>query len=156
MQYDRWRRPERAHFVVYRLHFFATTGEDSGQAAINRLLDELATADRPVLGEWRGPFVKEVASYRLATPDADGSAAADWLTLEFHVGVEFNADLVIGIDPDAEQAIWGSDLHAEVSLSGANPDWELVDRIWSTLERLWSAIAWDQQSGFEISRHVPS
>jgi hypothetical protein len=92
----------------------------------------------------------------LATPDADGSAAADWLTLELHIGVEFNADMVIGIDPDAEHAIWGSDLHAVVSLSGANPDWELVDRIWSTLELLWSAIAWDEQSGFAISRHVPS
>lgn len=142
--------------MVYRLHFFATTGEDSGQAAINRLLDELVASGRAVLGEWRGPFVDEVAAYQLATPSSDGSAAADWLTLELHVGVDFNADTVIEIDPDAEHAIWGSDLHAEVSLSGANPDWELVDRIWSTLERLWSAIAWDEQSKFKISRHVPS
>jgi hypothetical protein len=156
MCYDRQHRLERARCVVYRLHFFATTGEDSGQAAINRLLDELAAADRPVLGEWRGPFVEEVAAYRLATPNSDGSAAADWLTLEVHAGVEFNADMVTGIDPDAEHAIWGSDLHVEVSLSGADPDWELVDRIWTTLERLWSAIAWDEQSRFEISRQIPS
>jgi hypothetical protein len=65
---------------------------------------------------------REVAAYRLVTPDSYGSAVADWLTLEVHVGVEFNANVVIGIDPDAEHTICGSDLHAEISLSGANPD----------------------------------
>ena len=47
--------------MVYSLHFFATTGEESGQAAINRFLDELAVPGRPVLSEWLGPFADEVA-----------------------------------------------------------------------------------------------
>ena len=142
--------------MVYRLHFFATTGEDSGQEVMNRILDEVMASGQPLLGEWLGPFVDEVAAYRITASGSNGFAAAYWLTLELHVGVEFNADTVIGIDPDAEHLIWGSDLHATVSLSGANPDWELVDRIWSALERLWSAVAWDEQSGFDLTRHTPN
>jgi len=142
--------------MVYRLHFFAKTGEENGQAAINRLLDQVAASGRPVLSEWRGPFVDEVAAYRLATSGPDGAATADWLTLELHLGAEFNANMVIGTDPDDEHEIWGSDVHAQISLSGQNPDWELVHRIWSALERLWRAVAWDEQSEFDISRHAPS
>ena len=140
--------------MAYSLHFFARTGQETGQAAIDLILDAVLASGQPVLGEWLGSFVDEVAAYRLASSDLDGSAAADWLTLELHVGVEFNADTVISIDPHAEHAIWGSDLHATITLSGEDPDWELVNRIWSTLERLWSAAAWDEQSKFDITRRA--
>lgn len=30
------------------------------------------------------------------------------------------------------------------------------DRIWSMLERLWSAVAWDEHSGFDLSREIPT
>jgi hypothetical protein len=142
--------------MVYRLSFFGRCGEQTAQDVIGRLLDEVLADGAPILGEVRGPVasVDEIAAYRLATMTREREAAADWLTLEVHTGVGHNAETVIGVDPDAEHGIWGSDLYAVISLSGGDPDWALVDRIWSALERLWSAVAWDEQSGFDLSRPV--
>lgn len=144
--------------MVYRLSFFGRCGEQSAQDAVDVLLGEVLAEGAPVLGEVRGPIepVDEIAAYRLATMTADAQAAADWLYLEVHVGLAHNADVVIGVDPDGEQGIWGSDLYAVVELSGGNPDWVLVKRIWSALERLWSAVAWDEASGFDVSHEVPA
>jgi hypothetical protein len=47
--------------------------------------------------------------------------------LEVQVGVARNADMVIGVDPNAEHGIWGRDLYAGISLSVGNPDWALVE-----------------------------
>lgn len=140
--------------MVYRLSFFGRCGGQTAHEVIGLLLDEVLADGVPVLGEVRGPVVPvdEIAIYRLATMTHEREAAADWLTLEVHTGVAYNADTVIGVDPDAEHGIWGSDLYAMVSLSGGDPDWALVERIWSALERLWSAVAWDGHSGFDLSR----
>lgn len=81
---------------------------------------------------------------------------ADWLTLNLSVGVEYNADFVIHADPGDERGIWGSDLLAELILSGRSTDWPLVKRIWVVLATLWSAVAWDEMSGFEITEDAPS
>jgi hypothetical protein len=80
--------------------------------------------------------------------------AAGWLTLQFSVGVKYNAESVIGASPDGEHGIWGSDLLAELTLSGNDTDWPLVERIWAALAALWSAIAWDEMSGFEANNDV--
>lgn len=144
--------------MVYRLSFFGHCGEVKAKAVISRLLDEVLADGAPVLGEVCGLVmpVDEIAAYRLATMAPEGTAAADWLSLEVHIGVAHNAEMVIGVDPDAERGIWGSDMYAVISLSGGDPDWALVDRIWSVLERLWSAVAWDEQSGFGLARGSPS
>ncbi len=128
--------------MVYRLSFFGRCDEEPAPDVICRLLDELTATGAPLLGEVRGPIVPtgEIAGYRPATMAPEKTATADWLHLEVHVGVAHNADIVIGADPDAEHGIWGSDLYAVITLSGGNPDWMLVDRIWSVLERLWSAV----------------
>lgn len=142
--------------MVYRLSFFGRCDEEPAPGVICRLLDELLAAGSPLLGELRGPVVPvdDVAAYRLATMTPEGAGAADWLYLEVHVGIAHNADVVIGVDPDAEHGVWGSDLYAVISLSGGDPDWVLVDRICAALERLWSAVAWDEQSGFDLTRSV--
>ena len=41
--------------MAYRLSFFCKAGEETGQAALERLLDELLSNGSPLLGEWRGP-----------------------------------------------------------------------------------------------------
>ncbi|MBR7825117.1 hypothetical protein KDK95_02275 [Actinospica sp. MGRD01-02] len=144
--------------MVYRLSFFGRCGEQNAQDAIGRLLDEVLTDGASVLAEVCGPVmpVDEVAAYRLATRTPEGMAEGDRLTLEVHLGVAHNAEVVIRIDPDDARGIWGSDLYAVISLSGGHPDWVLVDRIWAALERLWSAVAWDEQSGFDLSRGIPT
>jgi hypothetical protein len=141
--------------VAYYLSFFCRAGEDTGQAALERLLDELLANGAPLLREWRGPYVDAVAAYSLATRGSSGEPAADWLTLEIHVGVRFIAESVIAASPNDEQGIWGSDLLATVTLSGDSPDWPLVDRIWTALVDLWSAVPWDETSGFEIGTMNP-
>ncbi|WP_157436698.1 hypothetical protein [Actinospica robiniae] len=125
---------------------------------IGLLLDELLADGAPVLGEVRSPVtpVDEIAAYRLATMTHERAAAADWLSLEVHTGVAHNAETVIFADPDAEHGIWGGDLYAMISLGSGDPDWALVERIWSALERLWSVVAWDEHSGFDLSRGTPS
>ena len=42
--------------IVYRMHFFATRGEETGEGVIDRILHEVIASGRPVLGEWSGPF----------------------------------------------------------------------------------------------------
>ena len=81
--------------------------------------------------------------------------AAAWLVLQFQVGVRYNADSVIRADPDDERGIWGSDLQAELLLTGSDTDWPLVNRIWALLVTLWQAIAWDEMSGFEADKDAP-
>jgi hypothetical protein len=141
--------------VTYQLSFFCSAGEESGQAALERLLDEVLSTGGPLLGEWLGPFVEEVAAYELATKAHGGQAVPGWLTLEIHVGVAFIAESVIQADPDCEHGIWGCDLLATITLSGGEPNWALVHRIWAALAKLWSAVPWDEMSGFEIAEGVP-
>jgi hypothetical protein len=62
---------------------------------------------------------------------------------------------VIHASPNDEYGIWGSDLRAELILTGNDTDWPLVNRIWSALLTLWSAIAWDEMSGFEVNKDAP-
>ncbi|GIH22683.1 hypothetical protein Aph01nite_09930 [Acrocarpospora phusangensis] len=141
--------------MAYYLRFFCRAGEQVGQAAMERLLDELLDSGDPLLGEWHGPFVDEVAASGLATKGPDGQARADWLTLEMHAGVAFIAESVIEVDPDCEYGIWGCDLLATITLSGDNPDGVLVKRIWAALVKLWSAVPCDDISGFEIASDAP-
>jgi hypothetical protein len=87
--------------------------------SLERSLDELLASGDPLLGEWLGPFVDEVAAYSLATKGPAGQALADSLTLEIHAGVAFIAESVIGADPDCEHGIWGCDDHAQRGLRPA-------------------------------------
>lgn len=137
--------------MVYCLSFFCRAGEETGQAALERLLDELLANGALVLGEWHGPYVGAVAGYSLVTKGSSGEPVAAWLTLEIVVGVRRIAESVITASPDDEQGIWGSDLLATVTLSGGSTDWPLVGRIWRALVDLWSAVPWDEMSGFEIA-----
>jgi len=141
--------------VAYQLTFFCRSGEANGQAAISRLLDELLPPDDLLLAHRSGPFVDEVAVCSLATRGPAGSPAADWLTLEVHVGVEWIAESVTAVSPDNAQGIWGCDLLATVTLTGAAPDWPLANRVWDALLSLWSAAPWDETSGFEIAKSMP-
>jgi hypothetical protein len=141
--------------LAYRLSFFCRAGEETGQAALERLLDELLSNGSPLLGEWRGPYVDAVAGYSLATRGPSGEPTADWGSLEIHVGVAFIAESVIAASPNDEHGIWGSDLLATITLSGDVPDWPLVQRIWTALVDLWSAVPWDEMSGFEIANEIP-
>jgi hypothetical protein len=86
--------------------------------------------------------------------NGSGERVAGRLIFEISVGVEYNAEGVIHASPNDEYGIWGSDLRAELILSGET-DWLLVERIWSTLTTLWSAVAWDEMSGFEINKDAP-
>jgi hypothetical protein len=117
--------------VVYRLSFFGRAGEIAAEEAIARLLDEVAGTGDRVLGQWLGPYGDSVAACSLATGGPDREARADWLYFEVHVGVAAIADSVIHADPDCSHGVWGCDLMATISLSGNDPDWALVDRIWS-------------------------
>ncbi|MFE7531319.1 hypothetical protein ACFU7Y_37275 [Kitasatospora sp. NPDC057542] len=141
--------------MAYQLTFFCRSGEENGQAAISRLLDELLPAGDLLVTERSGPFVDEVAVCSMAARGPAGDPVADWLTLEVHVGVAWIAESVIVASPDDEHGIWGCDLLATVTLSGDNPDWTLVNRIWTALARLWSATPWDEMSGFEIAKSMP-
>lgn len=142
--------------VAYYLTFFCRAGEENGSSALARFLATLAESGNPLLVERRtGDYVYEVSVCELATDDGSGRPVADWLSLEFSVGVEFIAESVIEVSPNDEYGIWGSDLHAQIALSGNSPDWPLVDRIWTTLVGLWSAVAWDGMSGFEINNDAP-
>jgi hypothetical protein len=140
--------------MAYRLQFFCRSGEATARDALSRLLGDLLASGPPILGEVAGPIMPglELAAMRLATMTAENKAMADWLILEVHVGIRHNAATVIEVDPEDEHAIWGSDLRAEITISGDNPDWALLNRIWSALETLWSAVAWDEISRFDVSR----
>ena len=137
--------------MAYQLSFFCRAGEETGQGALARLLDELLSTGGPLHGKWLGPYVEEVAAYKLVTKAHAGQVVPGRLTLEIHVGVAFIAESVIQADPDGEHGIWGCDLLATITLSGGDPDWALVNRIWAVLGRLWSAVPWDEMSGFEIT-----
>ena len=141
--------------MAYELSFFCRAGEDTGQAALERLLDEVLSTGGPLPGEWLGPFGKEVAGYRLATKAHPGQEVPGWLNLEIHVGVAFIAESVFDADPDGEHGIWGCDLLALITLSGGDPDGALVHRIWAALAKLWSAVAWDGMSGFAVGEGGP-
>ncbi|MGI8329829.1 hypothetical protein ACRYCC_07670 [Actinomadura scrupuli] len=140
--------------MTYQLSFFCRSGEVTGHAALERLLDELLSTGGPLLGEWLGPFDREVAAYELATKADSRQEVPGWLNLEIHVGVAFIAESVFQADPDGEHGIWGCDLLATITLSGGDPDWVLVRRIWAALAKLWSAVAWDGMSGFAIAEEA--
>ena len=137
--------------VTYQLSFFCRAGEETGRAALERLLDEVLGTGGPLLGEWLGPFDPEVAAYRLATKAHPGQEVPGRLNLEIRVGVASIAESVFEADPDGEHGIWGCDLLATIMLSGGDPDWSLVHRIWAALAELWAAVAWDEMSGFAIA-----
>lgn len=141
--------------MVYCLSFFCRAGEETGRAALERLLDELMVSGAPLLGEWHEPYVDAVAGCSLVTQGPCGKPAADRLMLDLHVGVRSIAETVLAASPDDEHGIWGSDLLATLTLSGNNPDWPLLDRIWQALADLWSAVPWDETSGFEIATSYP-
>ncbi|MFF7237703.1 hypothetical protein [Streptomyces collinus] len=137
--------------MTYRLCFFCRSGEERGDEALDRLLDYLLESGDGLWGEWLGPFEDSMAAFSLGTGSSDGgSPVADLLTLEVRVGVAEIAESVIATSPNDEWGIWGCDLLATVTLSGDNPDWALVHRIWAALVSLWRAVPWDESSGFEI------
>ncbi|MFJ8537253.1 hypothetical protein [Streptomyces sp. NPDC093591] len=145
-------RADDGGIVAYRLSFFCRSGEERSDEALDRLLDHLLESGDGVWGEWSGPFEGSVASFRLGTCSSDSeSPVADLLTLEVHVGVAEIAESVIAASPNDERGIWGCDLLATVTLSGDNPDWALVHRIWAAVVALWRAVPWDESSGFEIA-----
>ncbi|MEU4172077.1 hypothetical protein AB0F46_34995 [Streptomyces sp. NPDC026665] len=138
--------------MAYQLSFFCRSGEERGDEALDRLLDHLLETGGGLRGEWLGSYEDGVVAFRLGTGDSDGlGAVTDLLTLEVHVGVAEIAESVIAASPDDERGIWGCDLLAIVTLSGDNPDWALVHRIWASVVDLWRAVPWDESSGFEIA-----
>ncbi|WP_106403155.1 hypothetical protein [Actinocorallia populi] len=141
--------------MTYQLGFFCRAGEQTGQAALERLLDEVLSTGGPLPGERLGPLAQEVAAYRLATKAHSGQEVPGRLGLEIRVGVATIAESVLQADPDGERGIWGSDLLATITLSGGDPDWALVHRFWAALAELWSAVAWDEMSGFAIAEGGP-
>lgn len=143
--------------MAYSLYFYCQAGdEENGSSALARFLARLAESGSPLLVEQRkGDYIDEVAVCELATDDGSGKPVAGWLIFQLTVGVQLIAEYVIGVDPDDEQGIWGSQLHAEIIMSGNADDWALVKRIWTTLIDLWSAVAWDGMSGFEINEDAP-
>jgi hypothetical protein len=141
--------------VAYYLTFFCRSGEENGSSALARLLSRLQETGPPVLVERRtGRDVDEVAVCGVATDNGAGAAMAGQVTLELSVGVRFIADCVIEASPDDARGVWGSDLRAQLTLSGET-DWALVERVWSALIDLWGAVAWDEMSGFEINESAP-
>jgi hypothetical protein len=76
----------RSSEMAYQLLFFCRAGEETGHAALERLLDELLVRG-PLLGEWLGPYPEAAAGYELASMSPDGKAVADYLTIEILVGV---------------------------------------------------------------------
>ncbi|MFI6896969.1 hypothetical protein ACIBM4_22975 [Streptomyces sp. NPDC050256] len=138
--------------MAYRLSFFCRSGEENGDEALDRLLDYLLESGDGLVGEGLGPFDDSVAAFRLGTRSRDtGGPVADLLTLELHVGVAEIAESVIAASPNDESGVWGCDLLAIVTLSGDNPEWTLVHRIWAAVVSLWKAVPWDESSGFEIA-----
>ncbi|MBF9069067.1 hypothetical protein [Streptacidiphilus fuscans] len=53
--------------MAYQLSFLCRSGEERGDAALDRLLDHLLETGEPLVGEWLGPFVDRVAAFRLGT-----------------------------------------------------------------------------------------
>ncbi|OLT27529.1 hypothetical protein BJF79_11705 [Actinomadura sp. CNU-125] len=149
--------------MAYRLVFFCKGAEeDSAAGAMDRVLDTLLETGPPLLGEYRGPpeprpgerlepDIDAVHSFRLVTGTEQEGPTPDYLLLEIRAGVRFIAEDVIAADPDDDHGVWGSELMAIVTLTGARPDWPLVDRIWTVLESLWSAVLWDETSGFAVA-----
>lgn len=134
--------------MAYYLTFFCRSGEGNGSSALASFLSKLTeTGDRVLIKRSTFDYVDEVDVCELASDNGSGMPAAGWLVLHLSVGVEYNAQNVISGSPDDEYGIWGSDLLAELILTGDNTDWPLVKRIWSVLVTLWSAIAWDEMSG---------
>lgn len=138
--------------VAYSLTFFCRSGELTGSSALATFLAKLTDAGDPLLIRHDAvDRIDEVDACELASDNGSGAAASGWLLLQFSVGVEYNAPSVIGASPSGEYGIWGSDLVAELILSGVT-DWPLVKRIWAALAALWSAIAWDEMSGFDVNK----
>ena len=138
--------------MAYVLTFFCRSGEANGSSALATFLAKLTEAGGPVLvRRHAADHIDEVDVCELASDNGSGVAAAGWLLLEFSVGIEYNAWSVIAASPSGEDGTWGSDLVAELILSGET-DWPLVKRIWAALAALWSTIAWDEMSGFDINK----
>lgn len=135
--------------MAYYLTFFCRSGEEDDSSALATFLS------KRVIPYWSGPAADYSGVCELATGDGSATPTADWLTLQFSVGTRHIADSVIGASPNDEHGIWGSDLRAELILSGNAADWPLVYRIWAVLITLWSATAWDEMSGFEINKGAP-
>lgn len=139
--------------MAYCLTFFCRSGEVNGPSALATFLSKLTETGDPVLIRHdAADYVDEVDVCELATDNGSGTAVAGWLILQFSVGIEYNAQSVIGASPSGEHGTWGSDLLAELTLSGATTDWPLVKRIWAALAALWPATAWDEISGFDINK----
>jgi hypothetical protein len=142
--------------VAYYLTFLCRSGEENGSSALASFLPKLTETGDPVLiRHATADYADEVGVCELATDNGSGMPAAGWLSLQLSVGVAYNAQSVIHADPDDECGIWGSDLQAELILTGSSTDWSLVKRIWSALITLWSAIAWDEMSGFDANKDAP-
>jgi hypothetical protein len=142
--------------VAYSLTFFCRSGQENGSTALASFLAKLTEAgDRVLIRRPAADYADQVDACELATDNGSGMPAAGWLVLQFQVGVRYNADSVIRADPDDERGIWGSDLQAELLLTGSDTDWPLVNRIWALLITLWQAIAWDEMSGFEADKDAP-
>jgi hypothetical protein len=138
--------------VAYCLTFFCRSGEENGSSALLSFLSKLKETGDPVLiRRDAADYVDEVDVCELATDNGSGMPTAGWLILQFSAGVEYNAQSVISASPDDAHGIWGCDLQAELTLSGNDTDWPLVERIWAALAALWSTIAWDEMSGFEAN-----
>jgi hypothetical protein len=141
--------------MAHHLTFFCRSGQENPSSALAAFLAKLTETGDPVLIKpHAADYVDEVGVCELATGNGSGLPAAGWLILQFSVGIEYNARSVIGASPDDQHGIWGSDLLAELILSGTT-DWPLVNRIWAALITLWSAIAWDEISGFEANEDAP-
>ncbi|MBE1533523.1 hypothetical protein [Actinomadura algeriensis] len=148
--------------MTYRLVFFCKGAqEETAAVAMDRVLDTLLE-DGPLSGEYRGPPVPRpgewpelendaVHAFKLVTATDKGKPAPDHLLFEIHAGMRFIAEDVMAADPDDDHGVWGSELMAVITLSGARPDWPLVDRIWTALETHWSTVPWDETSGFALA-----
>jgi len=142
--------------MAYQLTFFCRSGEENGSSALATFLSKLTQTGDPVLVQRHAAdYVDKVDVCELATDNGSANPASGWLILQVSVGTEYNAQSVIHASPNDEHGIWGSDLLAELTLTGNTTDWPLVNRIWAALVTLWSAIAWDEMSGFEANKDAP-
>jgi hypothetical protein len=141
--------------MAYQLTFFCRSGQENGPSALAAFLAKLTETGDPVLIERPAAnYGEEVGVCELATDNGSAMPASGWLVLQFSVGIGYNAQRVTHASPNDEHGIWGSDLVADLTLTGTT-DWPLVNRIWAVLITLWSAIASDEMSGFAVNDEAP-
>ena len=105
--------------MAYRLIFFCRSGEKDGLSALATFLSKLTkTGDLVLVKRPAADYAGEVNVCELATGNGSAMPTSGWVILHFSAGIETNAQRVIHASPDDEHGVWGSDLLAELTLTG--------------------------------------